>query len=99
MAIAGGAVTGRHMRRVVSALAEEKGSLLTEDFRSVRASAALTASLRVRIALGIGILALMTVKPAGAGASAIILAAALVAGLVAGVVLPAAGRPGRATEA
>ncbi|WP_242343007.1 hypothetical protein [Anaeromyxobacter terrae] len=84
MAIAGGGVTGRAMRRLRAALAGESGTALSSAFRDARGSAALTASLRVRIAIGLGILALMTVKPEAAG-SGVILAAAVVAGLAAGI--------------
>ncbi len=80
MAIAGGAVTGRATRRLRAALAAEGGTALSSAFRTARASGALVASLRVRIAIGLGILGLMTLKPEAAG-SAAILAAALVAGL------------------
>jgi hypothetical protein len=54
------------------------------------------ASLRLRVAIGIGILALMTVKPDAFGSIAI-LAAAVGAGLVGG--LPLAWRRGLPSEA
>jgi peroxiredoxin len=50
--------------------------------RSRRTAAALTASLRLRIALAIGIVALMTIKPGAIGAWVILIASAL-SGLVA----------------
>ena len=89
MGLAGGAVTGRGMRRLGAALAAERGPGLSETFRSARSGVPFAASLRVRTALGIGILALMTMKPDTGGAWIILLAAGL-AGLVAAV--PLAGR-------
>lgn len=90
MGIAGGGVTGRAMRRLGAALQAEGGASLSGAFHAAAASAALTASFRLRIALGLGILGLMTLKPEAGGAAAI-LAAAAVGGLVACVPL-AAGR-------
>ncbi len=84
MAIAGGGVTGRALRRLRAALPAEAGAELSGTFRAASASAALTASLRVRVALGLGILGLMTAKPEAAG-SALVLAVAALAGLVASV--------------
>lgn len=89
MGLAGGAVTGRGMRRLGAALAAERGPALSETFRSVRSGVPFAASLRVRTVLGIGILALMTMKPDPGGAWLILLAAGL-AGVVAAV--PLAGR-------
>ena len=93
MGIAGGAVSSRRIRRLRAALAAERGPGLSQAFTSLQSSAALVASLRVRIALGIGIVALMTLKPTGAGTSLLILAAFAVAGLVATVPLVAGRSP------
>ena len=71
MAIAGGGVTGRVMRRLRSALAAEGAPELSGAFRSAAANPALAASLRLRIALGLGVLGLMTVKPEAAGSAVI----------------------------
>ncbi|HSD19688.1 MAG TPA: hypothetical protein VLC54_06615 [Anaeromyxobacter sp.] len=91
MGVAGGAVSSRRIRRLRAALAAERGPGLSQAFTSLQSSTALVASLRVRIALGVGIVALMTLKPSGAGTSLLILAAFAVAGLVA--ILPlGAGR-------
>ena len=92
MGIAGGAVSSRRIRRLRAALAAERGPGLSQAFTSLQSSAALVASLRVRIALGIGIVALMTLKPT-AGTSLLILAAFAVAGLVATVPLVAGRSP------
>ncbi len=91
MAIAGGGVTGRAMRRLRGALAAEAAPELSGAFRSGAATPALAASLRVRIALGLGVLALMTVKP-GAEGSALLLMLAVLGGLAACVPL-ASRRP------
>ncbi|WP_242336782.1 MULTISPECIES: hypothetical protein [Anaeromyxobacter] len=92
MGIAGGGVSGRAMRRLRAALATEDGAVLSPAFRAGQGSAALTGSLRVRIAIGLGILALMTLKPEAAG-SALVLTASVVAGLAASLVHP--GRSAR----
>lgn len=86
MAIAGGFLTGRSMRRVRRAFPAETGATLSDEFRSLRSAAAPVVSLRLRIAFGIGILALMTMKPGIAG-SFLIVAAAVVGGLAACVPL------------
>lgn len=93
MGAAGGAVSSRRIRRLRAALDAEKGPGLSQAFRTLQTSAALVASLRVRISLGIGIVALMSLKPTGAGTSLLILAAALVAGLAASLPLAAARAP------
>lgn len=77
MAVAGGAVTGRLLRRLGAALALIEGAELPGAFRRAAASAALAASLRLRIALGVGVLALMSMKPEAAGTAAILALAAL----------------------
>lgn len=75
-------VSLRGVQRVRLALVAENGPRVSDAFRAVRSSAALTASLRLRIAIAIGILGLMTIKP-DAVHSSLILAAAVVAGLIA----------------
>lgn len=97
MAVAGGGVTGRVTRRLRAALPGESGAELSSAFRAARSSAALVGSLRVRIALSLGILALMTGKPE-AGGSAVILAVAALGGLVASIP-PAARRALAGTSA
>jgi hypothetical protein len=82
MALVGGIVSMRDMRRLRVALAAESGAALSEAFRMARSSTALTSSLRLRIAIGIGILGLMTTKP-DAVHSSLILAAVLLGGLIA----------------
>lgn len=89
MGAAGGAVTGRRMRRIRAAIATEAGPELAESFRSLVAGRPLAASLRIRVALGVGILGLMTAKPGAAG-SWLILALAAAAGVVAGALAPSA---------
>jgi hypothetical protein len=101
MAAMGGAITARRMRRLRVAMGAETGPELSDAFRELRSSPALTASLRLRIAIGIGILGLMTVKPPDAATSSLILAAAVASGVMASVVpLPARrSRQPRTTEA
>jgi hypothetical protein len=90
MAVLGGAVTGRRMRRLRDAL-EGSGEALSDDARAGLSSGALAASLRLRIALGVGIIALMTVKPGLVG-SLVTLVTAAAAGLVAaGLAVPSRG--------
>ncbi len=78
MAVAG-VVSLRRTRRLRVALAAESTSELP-----LRSGQVLSASLRLRIALGVGILGLMTVKPGAAG-SWLVLAAAAAAGLIASI--------------
>jgi hypothetical protein len=99
MGAAGGAVTGRRMRSLRAALAAETGPVLSDGFRAIRSSRALTVSFRLRTALLIGIVILMTVKPPGTGTASLVLVAAALAGLVAGLVPPASSGSRRATEA
>jgi hypothetical protein len=100
LAIVGMAVVSafatRRLRRVSTALASESGPGLSLTFRALQSSATLVASLRLRVAIGIGILALMTVKPDALGSIAI-LAAAVGAGLMGG--LPLAWRRDLPSEA
>jgi hypothetical protein len=84
----------RHLR---AALTFESRSELSDAFRSVRSGKALIASLRLRIAIGVAILGLMTFKPDAAGSS-LILATGTLAGLVASFV-PFAKRRSRTVEA
>ncbi len=86
MGALGGAVSLRRVRRLRAALASEGDPRLSEAFRSELAAGALTASLRLRLAIGVGILALMTFKPGAAG-STLVLAAAAVLGIAAGLPL------------
>ncbi len=83
---AAGVVTLRRGRQLRLALVTETASELSDTFQSVQSGhgAALTASLRLRIAIGIGILALMTVKPDATG-SWIVLSTMAAAGLIAGI--------------
>jgi hypothetical protein len=82
MAVVGGIVSMREMRRLRVALAAESGATLSDAFREARSSTALIASLRLRIGIGIGIIALMTTKPDGVHSS-LVLAAGVLAGLIA----------------
>jgi hypothetical protein len=84
MAALGGVISLRGARRLRVALAGETGPALSDAFRLIQSGTALTASLRLRIAIGIGILGLMTIKPGAAG-SWLILAAAALSGLVASI--------------
>jgi hypothetical protein len=87
----GGAVTGRRIRQLRAALQGEARSEVLETFRSSRASAALSASLRLRVAIASGIVALMTAKPPDYVISLLILGGAALAGVAAS--LPLAARP------
>src|SRR5260370_11781297 len=82
MVAVGGIISLRGARRLRAALAGEAGPEGSDLFRSIQSGTALTASLRLRIAIGIGILALMTLKP-GVTGSWLIMAAAALSGLVA----------------
>ncbi len=95
MGAAGGAVTGGRTRRLGEALATETGEELSGPFRSLLAARALPASLRIRIALGVGIVGLMTVKPGAAG-SWLMLGAAAVGGVIAAVAPRPSPRPRQA---
>jgi len=86
MAVIGAVVSLRRMRRLRAALHAESG--LSEALRS---SPALVTSLRLRIALGVGILALMTTKPSDHATAILVLATAVVAALAASI--PLATRP------
>lgn len=79
--VTGGVITGRGMRRIGAAFAGETEERLSPAFRSALAGAALTVSLRLRLAAAVGILGLMTIKPALAG-SVVIMAAAITVGLL-----------------
>jgi hypothetical protein len=100
MAVLGGAVSLRAMRRLRVALAAESEHELSAAFRQARSSGALASSLRLRIAIGIGILGLMTVKPPDVATSSLVLAAAVLAGVIASIphaMAPAGARgPSRA---
>lgn len=95
MAVLAGAVSLRGTRRMAAALAAESSAGLSAAFRSEAQRAALLVSLSVRIAIAIGIVALMTLKPDAPG-SLLIGATSTGAGLIAGRLL-AARRP-TATE-
>jgi hypothetical protein len=86
MAVIGAVVSLRRMRRLRAALHAESG--LSEALRS---SPALVTSLRLRIALGVGILALMTMKPSDHATAILVLATAVLAALAASI--PLATRP------
>ncbi len=80
MGALGGLFSMRHVRRLGAALASAAGPELPDAFRAARDRAAPRASLRLRLAIGAGILALMAFKPGAAG-STLVLAAATLAGV------------------
>jgi hypothetical protein len=84
MAVLGGGVTGRRMRRLGKLLPAESEPALSTAFRSIASSATLSASLRMRIAGVVGILGLMTVKP-DLAYSLVVVGVAVGAGVVASV--------------
>lgn len=79
-----GAVTGRAMRRLGRALADETGPVPSPSLRALQNAHELVLSTYVRIALGIAALLLMTLKP-GTAASYSILGGSLVVGWGMGV--------------
>jgi len=90
-----GAVSMRRIRRLRAALANESSRELSPVFRALQGSPTLVASLSLRVAIGIGILGLMTVKPDAVGSIAI-LGTATAAGLIGS--LPVGWRRGRPAE-
>jgi hypothetical protein len=80
MAILAGPVSGRRLRQLRALLAAERGAELSEAFLQARSSGLVVTSLVLRIAAGLGIVALMTTKP-GMAESALILTGALIAGV------------------
>jgi hypothetical protein len=86
MAILGGGVSGRRVRQLRALLASEHGAELSGAFRQARSSGALVTSVVLRVATGLGIVALMTTKAAMAE-SALLLTAALIAGVAISVVV------------
>jgi hypothetical protein len=85
MAVTGGAISLRGMRRLRTALRAETGSGLSERARTIRSSPALVTSLRIRIALGVGILGLMTMKPSDHATAVLVFGTAALAALVASI--------------
>jgi hypothetical protein len=86
-----GGLVSRQVRSLRATLASGAGTELSDAFRSARSVQAPGASVRLRLTIGVGVLALMSFRPGAAG-SALILAAAVLAGLVAGL-SPNAKRP------
>jgi small-conductance mechanosensitive channel len=83
MGAVGGLVSLRGFRRLRAALASETEPKLSDAFWSAPPRTALGRSVVLRLAIGIGILALMSFKP-GALGSSLVLAAAGLTGLIAG---------------
>lgn len=81
-ALAGG-VSGRALKRLGAALQAERGPEPSANVRARLGAPVLTASLWIRAGLLVGVLALMTVKPSGAAASALILTGTAALGLAA----------------
>ena len=90
MAVLGGAVTGRRVGPLVRAARKEEGPVSGELAARLR-DPFLLGSLCLRTAIGLGIVFLMTLKPAASGALAT-MAAALVLGLAAGFLTRSRGR-------
>ena len=91
MGVLAGVVSRRLMRRLRAALAGRAAPQLSSAMETLGSSTALVTSLRVRIALGIGILALMTMKPSEPAIVVLVLLAAALVALVASI--PLAMRP------
>jgi hypothetical protein len=84
-----GAVTSRRVRRLRRAIAGEAGPEVSGALRVLLAARPLAFSLRFRVALVVGVVGLMTSKPDALG-STVLLGAAAVVGIVAGM-FPASG--------
>jgi hypothetical protein len=82
MAILNTAVTRRTLRRLRASLQTDAAAVPSLDARNLREISNLRASLVLRIAIGVGILGLMTAKPDAFGSS-LILGGAVLAGLLA----------------
>ncbi len=97
MGALGGAISLRRVRRLRAALASQAGPRLSEALRAELSAGALAASLRLRVAIGVAILALMTFKPGTAG-STLVLAAAAVLGIAAGLPVAEPRQPAETSE-
>jgi hypothetical protein len=86
IAVLGAAVTGRRMMVVGPALGRAEGPLSGEPLR-LAGDRGLTTSYAMRLAIAIGIVWLMTIKPEFAGSVLVLIAAAAI-GLAAGRFLP-----------
>ena len=82
LGVIGGLGTGRRMARIGPAVGRTQGPL-SDEVRGMLRSPILLMSLLVRLAIVLGVVLLMTVKPA-ALASLVVIAAAIALGLVAG---------------
>jgi hypothetical protein len=82
--VLGGGVSRRHATRLGEVLRVDSGATLSQVSRSLRSSPTLMASFWVRMALGAGILVLMTLKP-GLVASIVTVLGALALGSVLGL--------------
>jgi hypothetical protein len=100
LGILGGAITGRRMRSLGVALGAETDARLSPAFRALQTADVLTMSLRMRMTILVGMLALMTFKPGVVG-SLLIMAAMVALALVAAVlaVVNDASRPRAAMDA
>jgi hypothetical protein len=85
IALIGGLLTGVRMARVGPAVGRSSGALAAELQRALR-DPVLVTSLRLRVALTLGIAFLMTVKPSAA-VSLVVLALGLAIGWLAGVAI------------
>jgi hypothetical protein len=97
MGVAGGGVTGRAMRRVAAALrGHPDAAEVPPAARALLAGPALPSSFRLRLALAVGVVALMTLKPGWTGAAGV-LAVSVTGGLLAAARARGAGveRPRR----
>jgi len=88
MMVLGLVVTMPRLRRLRVALRAETGPVLSDGIRAVSSSTALVMSVRLRIALGVGILGLMTMKPSDNPSAILVLATVVLVSLAASI-LPA----------
>jgi hypothetical protein len=82
LGVIGALGTGRRMARIGPAVGRAQGPL-SDELRGMLRSPILVVSLRVRLAIVLGVVFLMTVKPSGV-ASLLVMALALAVGLLAG---------------
>jgi len=87
MIVVGLVVTMPRLRRLRVALRAETGPVLSDGIRAVTSSTALVMSVQLRIALGVGILGLMTMKPSDNPSAILVLATVVLVSLAASTLL------------
>lgn len=82
LAVVGGLGTGIRMARIGPAIGQASAGPLSDDLRRALRDPVLLTSLRTRLAIVLGVVFLMTVKPSG-GASVVVVVVAVAIGLLA----------------